>query len=125
VNRLGTQYNAPMDCLFCRIVAGEIPADIVYQDERAVAFRDVNPVAPVHVLVVPRKHIRGVDDVSAEDEALAGHLLRVAAEVASREEVQATGFRCVVNVGGDAGQSVSHLHVHVLGGQEMGWPPFP
>lgn len=114
-----------MDCLFCRIVSGEIPADIVYQDERAVAFRDINPVAPVHVLVIPRKHIRGVDNLSPEDEALSGHLLRVAAEVASREAVQATGFRCVMNVGDDAGQSVSHLHVHVLGGQEMGWPPFP
>ena len=111
------------ECLFCKIVAGEIPSTIVYQDSDVVAFRDVNPQAPVHVLVVPRKHIPGFDEVPPEDEALVGHLGRIAARVAEMEGVAESGFRCVVNRGPDAQQSVPHLHMHVIGGRRMEWPP--
>ena len=112
-----------MNCLFCRIVAGEISSDIVYRDERSVAFRDINPQAPVHVLVIPQEHIESLDDASQKDEALLGHLLRVAARVANEEGLSETGYRTVVNTGAGAGQSVFHLHVHVLGGRSFTWPP--
>ncbi len=112
-----------MDCLFCRIVAGEIPADIVHQDERAVAFRDINPQAPVHVLVVPRDHIESLDDAGRRDEALLGHLLRVAARVANEQGLSESGYRTVINTGAGAGQSVLHLHLHVIGGRGLTWPP--
>ena len=112
-----------MDCLFCRIVAGEIPADIVFQDERAVAFRDINPQAPVHVLVIPRDHLESLDEAARSDEALLGHLLRVAARVANDQGLSEGGYRTVVNTGAGAGQSVFHLHLHVLGGRALAWPP--
>jgi histidine triad (HIT) family protein len=112
-----------MNCLFCRIVAGEISSDIVYRDERSVAFRDINPQAPVHVLVIPQEHIESLDDASQRDEALLGHLLRVAARVANEEGLSETGYRTVINTGAGAGQSVFHLHVHVLGGRSFTWPP--
>ena len=111
------------ECLFCRIVAGEIPAGVVYEDDLAVAFEDLRPQAPVHVLVVPRKHVENVAALEAEDEALAGHLLRVACRVARDKGVAESGFRVVANVGRHAGQSVDHLHLHVLGGRRLGWPP--
>lgn len=111
------------DCLFCRIAAGEIPADIVHQDDDTVAFRDIQPQAPVHVLVIPRKHLASYSDVGVEDVALLGQLARVAARVAKTEGVEDSGYRCVVNSGDDASQSVRHLHLHVLGGRQMGWPP--
>lgn len=112
-----------MSCLFCRIIAGEIPADTIYQDERCLAFRDINPQAPVHVLVIPREHIESLDDASQKDEALLGHLLRVAARVANGQGLSESGYRTVINTGAGAGQSVFHLHVHVLGGRALNWPP--
>lgn len=111
------------DCLFCKIVAGEVPADIVYQDAEAVAFRDINPQAPLHVLVVPRKHFAGFAEADEDDEVLIGRVARTAARVAEREGVASGGYRIVVNFGPDAQQSVPHLHMHVLGGRRMSWPP--
>ena len=111
------------NCLFCRIVAGEIPAEVVHQDERSIAFRDINPQAPTHVLVIPREHIESLDEASQRDEALLGHLLRVAARVANEQELSEGGYRTVINTGAGAGQSVFHLHAHVLGGRSLSWPP--
>ncbi|MCC6746968.1 MAG: histidine triad nucleotide-binding protein [Deltaproteobacteria bacterium] len=111
------------DCLFCRIAKGEIPAQRLYEDERAVAFQDLHPQAPLHALVVPRKHLASLGAASAEDEALVGHLLRVAAQVAHEAGFEETGYRTVVNTGRDGGQTVFHLHVHVLAGRPLGWPP--
>jgi histidine triad (HIT) family protein len=108
-------------CIFCRIVAGRIPATVVAANEHAVAFRDLHPRAPVHVLVVPRRHVVSLD--AAEDTAELGPLLALAADVARREGVADTGYRVVTNVGADGGQTVGHLHLHVLGGRAMGWPP--
>jgi histidine triad (HIT) family protein len=110
-------------CLFCKIIAGEITGNFVQQDERCVVIRDINPQAPTHVLVVPREHIESLDEASQKDEALLGHLLRVAARVANDEGHGESGYRTVVNNGAGAGQSVFHLHVHVLGGRPMSWPP--
>lgn len=114
---------AEQDCLFCRIVAGDVSADILHQDERCVAFRDINPQAPVHALVIPREHMDSLDDAARKDEALLGHLLRVAARVANDQELSESGYRTVINTGAGVGQSVFHLHVHVLGGRGMSWPP--
>jgi histidine triad (HIT) family protein len=114
---------AEQDCLFCRIIAGEVPADIVHQDERSIAFRDTNPQAPVHVLVIPREHMDSLDDASQRDEALLGHLLRVAARIANDQGLSESGYRTVINTGAGVGQSIFHLHVHVLGGRGMSWPP--
>lgn len=111
------------DCLFCKIVAGEVPADIVYQDEDAIVIHDINPQAPVHVLVIPRLHIAGFDGIQPEQQELMGRLAVVAARVAGQEGVSESGFRSVVNRGPDAQQSVPHLHIHVLGGRKMSWPP--
>jgi histidine triad (HIT) family protein len=110
-------------CLFCRIIAGEIPADVVYQDERSVAFRDVNPQAPAHLLVIPRDHMESLDEASQRDEALLGHLLRIAARIANEQGLSESGYRTVINTGAGAGQSVFHLHLHVLGGRPLSWPP--
>ncbi|RMH01518.1 MAG: histidine triad nucleotide-binding protein [Planctomycetota bacterium] len=109
--------------VFARILAGEIPADFLYQDELAVAFRDVSPQAPFHALVIPRKPLKSVADAGQEDTALLGHLLRVAARVAADAGLEEGGYRVVTNVGADGGQTVEHLHLHVLGGRPMGWPP--
>jgi histidine triad (HIT) family protein len=109
------------DCLFCRVVAGEIPATIVKRSEDAVAFRDIDPRAPTHVLVIPTRHVPAVRDVN--DQAMLGGLLRFAAEVATELGLDAGGYRIVTNTGKDAGQSVDHLHFHVLGGRRMTWPP--
>jgi histidine triad (HIT) family protein len=111
------------DCLFCKIVAQEIPADFVQQDEQSVVIRDLNPQAPTHLLVIPKDHIESLDDASQKDEALLGHLLRVAARVANAAGLADAGYRTVINNGAGAGQSVFHLHVHVLGGRSMNWPP--
>jgi len=110
-------------CLFCRIVAGEIPADFIHRDDRSVVIRDINPQAPTHLLVIPQEHIDSLDDASQKDEALLGHLLRVAARVANAAGLAEGGYRTVINNGAGAGQSVFHLHVHVLGGRPMDWPP--
>jgi histidine triad (HIT) family protein len=111
------------DCLFCRIVAGEIPADIVRQDERIVAFRDIGPQAPVHVLVVPREHVASLEATGDGQADLLGALLGAARDVARQEGIAEDGYRTVLNVGADGGQTVHHLHVHVLGGRSMRWPP--
>jgi histidine triad (HIT) family protein len=110
-------------CLFCGIVRGEIPADVVAEGESWLAFRDIQPQAPVHILVIPREHVDGVGSLGAEDAALAGDMLLAAAEVARIEGIAQSGYRVVTNVGERAGQSVFHLHVHVLGGRRMRWPP--
>lgn len=109
--------------VFQRIIDREIPADIVHETDRALAFRDIRPQAPVHVLVIPKKPITGVGAAQPEDEALLGHLLLVAAEVARKEGLGDSGYRLVINHGRDAGQEVEHVHVHVLGGRRLSWPP--
>jgi len=111
------------DCLFCRIVNKEIPAQFVYEDEDVVAFDDRNPQAPVHVLVVPRRHVASLNELAAGDDALAGKLLRVAARIARDRGVAEPGWRAVVNVNREGGQLVFHLHLHCLGGRPMFWPP--
>ncbi|MFL5404195.1 MAG: histidine triad nucleotide-binding protein [Gemmatimonadales bacterium] len=112
------------ECLFCRIVAGEIPAKVVKRSADALAFRDIDAKAPVHVLVIPTRHIPAVRDAKGvEDERLLGVLLRFAAEVASELGVDGEGYRIVTNTGRNAGQSVDHLHFHVLGGRKLTWPP--
>jgi histidine triad (HIT) family protein len=112
-----------MDTVFGKILRGEIPADIVYEDDRCLAFKDVNPQAPVHVLVIPKDAIVGIQGASSNQESLLGHLMLIAAEVARIEGIAETGYRCVINAGPDGGQEVHHLHVHVLGGRGMTWPP--
>jgi histidine triad (HIT) family protein len=112
------------DCLFCKIVAGEIPATIVKRTDDALAFRDIDPRAPTHVLVIPTRHVPAVRDArGAEDERLLGRTLAFAAEVATELGVDGGGYRIVTNTGKDAGQSVDHLHFHVLGGRKLSWPP--
>ena len=108
-------------CIFCRIVAGEMPATLVYEDEDCVVFEDVNPKAPCHLLVVPRKHIPTLNDSGEEDERLLGHLLSVASRAAQEKKIRS--YRTVINTKSDAGQTIYHLHVHVLGGRIMRWPP--
>jgi len=111
------------DCLFCRIAAGEVPADLVAETERSLAFRDINPQAPTHVLVIPREHIAHAGEVTAANGAVVADLLATAATVAEQEGVAGAGYRLVFNVGEDAGNTVPHLHLHVLGGRRLGWPP--
>src|SRR5215217_4889827 len=111
------------NCLFCKIIAGSTPGDYVHQDERCVVIRDLNPQAPMHVLVIPRDHIESLDDASQKEEALLGHLLRVGARVANEHGHAEDGYRTVINTGAGAGQSVFHLHVHVLAGRSLSWPP--
>jgi histidine triad (HIT) family protein len=111
------------DCLFCGIVEGKIKANIVYQDDAAVAFKDVAPKAPVHILIIPRKHIVCVSDIAEQDRDLIGQIFQVAAKLARELGIAESGYRVVVNSGPDAGQSVFHLHFHLLGGRQMSWPP--
>ena len=110
-------------CIFCRIAAGEIPARLVYQDDQVVAFHDVAPQAPVHVLVIPRKHMESLAKSTADDDALLGHLLSVVRKVAVDLGVADTGYRTVLNTGVDGGQSVGHLHAHLLARRPLLWPP--
>jgi len=110
-------------CLFCRIASGEIPATVVYDDEHVVAFRDLNPHAPTHVLVVPRRHIATLNDLVPEDAELVGRMYLAARTVAHIDGVAESGYRTVFNCNADAGQTVFHLHLHVLGGRSMVWPP--
>ena len=111
------------NCLFCRITNSEIPAEVLHQDDQALVIRDINPQAPTHLLVIPKEHIESLDDASGKQESLLGHLLRVAARMANEEGLIDSGYRTVINNGAGAGQSVFHLHVHVLGGRPMNWPP--
>ena len=114
---------AESGCLFCRIIAGEVPAELVHQDDQCIVIRDVNQQAPTHLLVIPREHLESLDDAARPDEAMLGHLLRMAAREANEQGLSESGYRTVINTGAGAGQSVFHLHVHVLGGRAMNWPP--
>lgn len=109
------------DCLFCKIVSGDVPADIVLDNESVIAFRDVNPQAPTHILVIPKKHVNGIHAADSSDD-LQGILL-AAAQIARDEGIETAGYRLVINSGRHAGQTVAHLHLHILGGRTMTWPP--
>ena len=111
------------DCLFCKMVAGEIQPDVVFEDDEVLAFRDVNPQAPMHVLVIPKTHIATVNDLTPENAALVGKLYLAAQQIAADEGVAEPGYRMVMNCNPEAGQSVYHIHLHVLGGRPMSWPP--
>jgi histidine triad (HIT) family protein len=113
------------DCLFCKIAKHELDAKIVYEDDRVVAFRDINPKAPTHVLLIPRTHVATLDELEEQHEADVGHLFVAAAKVARAEGLSERGYRTVINCGAEAGQSVFHIHLHLLGGKPLGWPPFP
>jgi histidine triad (HIT) family protein len=115
--------NQTTSCLFCRIVAGEIPASKVYEDADLMAFSDVNPQAPLHVLVIPKKHIATTNDLSDEDEMLVGRLVRRGAAIAAEKGYAERGYRIVLNCNAEAGQTVFHIHLHVLAGRRLGWPP--
>lgn len=112
-----------VNCLFCRIIAGELPARTIYQDDDLIAFHDANPQAPVHALIVPRRHIATLNDLASGDEALVGAMLRRAAAIAADLGIANRGYRTVFNCNREAGQSVFHLHLHLLGGRPMHWPP--
>ena len=109
------------DCIFCKIIEGELPSDIVYRDERVIGFRDINPIAPVHVLIIPRKHIPSIRDLTDEDLPLLGHMTVVANQLAEKEGIADTGYRLVINCGEEAGQTVHHIHMHLLGGRTLSW----
>jgi histidine triad (HIT) family protein len=113
------------DCIFCKIVQKQIPADVVFENDHVVAFRDLHPTAPTHVLVIPKKHIIGMHEVTRDEVGTLGEVFVAARDVAEKLGLHATGYRIVANNGKDAGQSVFHLHVHVIGGKRLGWPPFP
>jgi histidine triad (HIT) family protein len=116
--------NIEQSCIFCNIVARDLPSEVVYEDEQMVAIKDANPQAPVHVLLIPREHnLESLNDASKLDLSLMGHLLYVAAKVANQMDIAESGYRVVINTGDAAGQSVPHLHVHVLGGRQLAWPP--
>lgn len=110
------------DTIFSKIIAGEIPADIVYDDDQVVAFRDINPQAPVHILIIPRREIPTVNDVNEGDEQLVGHMVRTAAHIARSEGIADDGYRLVFNCNREGGQEVYHVHLHLMGGRKMGWP---
>jgi histidine triad (HIT) family protein len=111
------------DCLFCGIVEKKIKGDVLYEDNSVVAFKDINPKAPVHILIIPRKHIATLSELSRADGEIVGDIFLVAAKLAQEQGVAQDGFRIVVNAGADAGQTVFHLHFHLLGGRHLGWPP--
>lgn len=111
------------DCLFCKILSGDIPADIVYESDSAIAFRDINPQAPMHVLIIPRKHIATINDLDEEDQEVVGSLYLAAKDIARTEGLSDEGYRAVMNCNEGAGQSVFHIHLHVLGGRALAWPP--
>lgn len=111
------------DCLFCKIAAGTIPATLVYQDDQLVAFRDLHPVAPTYILLIPRRHLASLADAEPGDRALLGALLQAASQIARDEGLAQDGYRVVTNTGANAGQSVPHLHFHLIGGRAMSWPP--
>jgi histidine triad (HIT) family protein len=111
------------DCIFCRVAAREVPARIIYEDEVCVAFQDIHPQAPVHLLVIPRRHITSLNDNLEQDKELLGHMLTVVSRMAREQHVDGTGFRTVINTNAEAGQTVFHLHIHLLGGRRLQWPP--
>ena len=111
------------DCLFCKIIERKIPSSIVYEDERVFAFNDINPQAPTHVLVIPKRHIESLNEISTEDDQIVGELVRRAAAIAKERGISAGGYRTVFNTNREAGQTVFHIHLHLLGGRSMHWPP--
>ena len=118
--RVGEQY---MTCLFCKIAAGEIPTKLIYQDDDIVAFNDIAPQAPHHILIIPRKHIATINDIQTEDAELLGKMVLVAKKMAAELAISDTGFRILMNCNRHGGQAVYHIHLHLLGGRQMGWPP--
>jgi histidine triad (HIT) family protein len=110
------------DCIFCKIIAGEAPGEIVYADERATAFHDIHPVAPIHILIVPNQHIASVNELSEGDEPLIGHLFSIARQIAQEKAIDGSGYRLIMNTGRNAGQAVFHIHLHLIGGQRMRFP---
>ena len=112
-----------MDCLFCKIIAKEIPASLVYEDEQLLAFNDINPQGPTHVLIVPKRHVATLNDLSASDDAIVGEMVRRAAAIANERGISVGGFRTVFNTNRDAGQTVFHIHLHLIGGRSLAWPP--
>ena len=111
------------ECIFCKMAAREIPTNIIHEDDLCMVFEDINPQAPVHLLVIPKKHITSLNDAEEEDRGLLGHLLGVAARAAKEKKIDGSGYRTVINTNAEAGQTVFHLHIHVLGGRRLGWPP--
>lgn len=109
------------NCIFCKIINKEMPADIIYQDDKVMAFKDIKPVAPVHLLIIPKKHISLADDLELKDREIIGKMFLVAQKIAREQGVSETGYRLVINVGKDAGQTVAHLHLHLLGGEKLPW----
>lgn len=117
-------YNAlTMSCLFCKIVANEIPSSRVYEDEQVVVFKDIDPKAPIHYLVIPRSHIPTINDLTSEDTELVGHMVQTAKKIAIQQGFADNGYRLVFNVNDDGGQLIHHIHLHILGGRAMHWPP--
>jgi histidine triad (HIT) family protein len=111
------------DCLFCKIIAKTIPATIVHEDEQVLAFRDISPKAPTHILIIPKKHIATLNDINSDDKNLVGHILLIAKQLARNEGLADDGYRLVMNCNADGGQTVFHIHLHLLGGRQLGWPP--
>lgn len=112
-----------MDCLFCKIVSGDIPAEILYQDEQVLAFRDISPQAPTHILIIPKRHITTINDIAEEDAKLIGQMVLTAKKLAAQEGLAEDGYRLAMNCNENGGQSVYHIHLHLLGGRRMTWPP--
>ena len=112
-----------MDCLFCRVANGELPTEIIYEDDDILAFRDINPQAPTHVLVIPKRHIDSINHATPDDAELLGRMVLAAKEVAAQEHLHDAGYRLVFNINNHGGQTVYHIHLHVLGGRQMTWPP--
>jgi histidine triad (HIT) family protein len=111
------------DCLFCKIAAGELATEFIYSDDQVVVFKDINPQAPVHLLIVPRRHIKDLNNIVETDAELIGHIYQIAAKMAAEYDIADSGYRLVSNCGADGGQSVFHIHFHLLGGRELQWPP--
>ncbi len=112
-----------MDCLFCKIIAGDIPSVKVYEDDKVFAFRDIEPQAPTHILIIPKEHIASANELTEENASIVGHIFAVAAKIAKEEGIADGGYRIVNNCGEDGGQTVKHLHFHMLGGRNLQWPP--
>lgn len=112
-----------MDCIFCKIIKGEMQAEKVYEDQQVIAFKDINPQAPIHLLIIPHKHIATLNDCDKEDTLLMGHIMQVATQLAEDSGISESGYRVVFNCNGNGGQEVDHIHLHLLGGRQMNWPP--
>lgn len=111
------------DCLFCKIVSREIPCDKIYENDKLIAFRDIDPKAPTHILVIPKKHISSINELEISDQNLAGEILLAAKEIARIENIESSGYRTIFNTNNDGGQTVYHIHMHVMGGRQLHWPP--